>query len=98
MARAVARQRMPAMEPPAPRVEPFGPAMWAGVNSGRLERQLESQARASPARAVAGRKLAVGVAVGLLFAVVNQYVGLRTGLIVFGSWYVERMWRIEPLA
>jgi uncharacterized oligopeptide transporter (OPT) family protein len=82
---------MPAAELPAPRVEPFSPAMWAGINSGHLERQLEAQGRASPATAVAAPRLAVGIAVGLLFAVVNQYVGLRTGLIVFGSWYVVFM-------
>ncbi|HEV8359083.1 MAG TPA: OPT/YSL family transporter [Candidatus Thermoplasmatota archaeon] len=90
MARAAALQRLP-RPPAAPRVEPFSAAMWARLNTGTLEQQLEAQARASPGLAVGRGKLAVGLAVGLLFAVVNQYVGLRTGLIVFGSWYVVFM-------
>jgi uncharacterized oligopeptide transporter (OPT) family protein len=63
--------------------------MWRGLNSGTLERQLDAQARAAGA-AVPWRwpRVALGVVVGLCFALVNQYVGLRTGLIVFGSWYV----------
>ncbi|MCA1813704.1 MAG: OPT/YSL family transporter, partial [Halobacteriales archaeon] len=72
----------------AARVEPFSPAFWAGLNSGTLERQLDAQGRAQPARSWDRRRVALGVLVGLGFALVNQYVGLRTGLIVFGSWYV----------
>lgn len=92
MALAAPRLRPPPGEPSAPgRVEPFSAAMWSRLNTGDLERRLDAQARASPLASPRARRLALGVAVGLLFAVVNQYVGLRTGLIVFGSWYVVFM-------
>lgn len=63
------------------------PALWSQVNTGTFERALDAQGRAAPPAWSWGR-IGLGVAVGLVFAVVNQYVGLRTGLIVFGSWYV----------
>lgn len=87
MARGAALLRLPPAQG-VQRIAPFSRAMWSRLNTGSLERELEAQARAAPAAAWSWSRIGLGLAVGLLFAVVNQYVGLRTGLIVFGSWYV----------
>jgi uncharacterized oligopeptide transporter (OPT) family protein len=76
--------------PPAPGAlpAPFTPPWWARLNTGTFEQALDARTRAAPQRAWRRPSILAGVLIGLLFAVVNQYVGLRTGLIVFGSWYV----------
>ena len=33
-------------------------------------------------------QMLLGLVIGILFAIINQYVGLKVGMIVSGSWYV----------
>jgi len=81
----------PGARPPSPGAIIEGEEFWSRVNTGTFEQGLEDQLRAAPEPAWRWGRIGLGLAVGLVFAVVNQYVGLRTGLIVFGSWYVVFM-------
>jgi len=71
-------------------LEWFDTDMFSNVNTGVLEQYLnEKNAGEGFDRShFVWWKVAVGICIGLLFAVINQYVGLKVGIIVGGTWYV----------
>jgi uncharacterized oligopeptide transporter (OPT) family protein len=64
--------------------------MFANFNTGAVEQYLDEKNRkdAFSVKAWSWWKVLVAIAVGALFAIVNQYVGLKVGMVVGGSWYV----------
>jgi len=68
----------------------FDTEMFSNVNTGVLEQYLnEKNATEGFKRShFVWWKVALGISIGLLFAVINQYVGLKVGIIVGGTWYV----------
>ncbi len=71
-------------------LEHFDLEMYANLNTGVLEEYLDDKNRREGfAKSTwSWRKIAIGIAVGTLFALINMYVGLKIGLIVYGAWYV----------
>lgn len=68
----------------------FDPEMFANFNTGVMEEYLDQKNRKeSFGRSFFfWRKIALGIFIGTMFAVINQYVGLKIGLVVGGSWYI----------
>ena len=71
-------------------LEWFDPEMFANFNTGVLEQYLDEKNRDESFNLPAfdWKKIAIAIAVGMLFALVNQYVGLKVGMVVAGSWYI----------
>ncbi len=68
----------------------FDTEMFSNVNTGILEQYLnEKNASTGFERShFVWWKVAIGIFIGCIFAVINQYVGLKVGIIVGGTWYV----------
>lgn len=69
----------------------FDLEMFSNWNSGVLEQYLDEKNRTEGfgrSRFV-WRKVAVGILIGISFAIINQYIGLKIGLITSGSLYVS---------
>ncbi|MHB8605434.1 MAG: OPT/YSL family transporter [Thermoplasmatota archaeon] len=68
----------------------FDLEVFANFNTGVLEEYLETKNRVEGFRISrwSWKKVLVGVAIGCVFALINVYVGLKIGLIVYGAWYV----------
>ncbi|MGA1866706.1 MAG: OPT/YSL family transporter, partial [Thermoplasmatota archaeon] len=68
----------------------FDPEMFVNFNTGALEQYLDEKNRKESFRIPAWdwKKVLIAVAIGALFAMVNQYVGLKVGMVVAGSWYM----------
>ncbi len=68
----------------------FDEVIWGNLNSGALEQYFEDKNRKeSFTRSKFNwRNVVVGIVIGSFFALINQYVGLKVGMIVSGSWYV----------
>ena len=66
------------------------PDMFANFNTGVCEQYLEEKNRkASFAISKWNWKMVIiALIIGSLFAMINQYVGLKVGMVVSGSWYV----------
>ncbi len=64
--------------------------VWDNLNTGLLEEYLdEKNRRESFERSrFDWFKVGIGIAIGTVFAIITQYVGLKVGLAVSGSWYV----------
>jgi uncharacterized oligopeptide transporter (OPT) family protein len=72
-------------------LEWFDTEMFANFNTGVLEQYLEEKnARESFKAGVWDWKkiLGIGLTLGCLFALINQYVGLKVGMVVAGSMYI----------
>ncbi|MCK5560295.1 MAG: OPT/YSL family transporter [Thermoplasmata archaeon] len=68
----------------------FDPEMFSNFNTGTLEQYLDEKNRKeSFARSQFSWKVVFsGILIGVLFALINQYIGLKIGLITSGSIYV----------
>ncbi len=69
----------------------FDTEMFANFNTEILEEYLDEKNRTREGfkqSIWSWPKASVGIAIGLVFALINQYVGLKVGMVVGGSWYV----------
>ena len=71
-------------------LEYFDPEMYSNFNTEVLEEYLEEKTRSESFGSTTWKwdQILLGLVIGILFAVINQYVGLKVGMIVSGSWYV----------
>lgn len=76
----------------------FDPTAFSNANTGVLEQYFNERTMTTGF----GRsnfdwhKVAVGICLGSLFTIINQYTGLKVGIIVGGTWYVSYLfglWR-----
>mgnify|MGYP000468685126 CR=1 FL=1 len=64
--------------------------MWGNLNTGLLEQYLNEKTRIEGferSKFLWGHVL-LGILVGTIFAMINQYVGLKVGMVVAGNWYI----------
>jgi len=68
----------------------FDTEMYANFNTEVLEEYLEEKNRKDGFGSTKWKwnQMLLGLAIGIIFAIINQYVGLKVGMIVSGSWYV----------
>jgi len=68
----------------------FDIEMFANFNTGTLEQYLDEKNKIhSFARSkFLWKRVAIGIMVGCAFALINQYIGLKIGLITSGAWYL----------
>ena len=68
----------------------FDPVIWDNLNTGLLEEYLdEKNKRESFDRSTFDwYKVGIGIFIGTFFAIITQYVGLKVGIAISGSWYV----------
>lgn len=68
----------------------FDMDVWDNLNTGLLEEYLdEKNRRESFDRSKFDWvKVGIGIAIGTVFAIITQYVGLKVGIAISGSWYV----------
>ncbi len=66
------------------------PEMFANFNTGVCEQYLEERNRSSSfvISKWNWKMVIISIIIGSLFAMINQYVGLKVGMVVSGSWYV----------
>ncbi len=71
-------------------LEWFDTEMFANFNTEVLEEYLDEKNRNESFGRIEWKwhQILVGLSIGILFAIINQYVGLKVGLIVSGAWYV----------
>ena len=64
--------------------------MWNNMNTGILEEYFEEKNKEESFNRQAWdwKKVAFGIFIGTIFAIITQYVGLKVGLALSGSWYV----------
>ena len=73
----------------------FDTEMFTNFNTGVLEQYLEEKNRRDgfkPGVWDWKKILGVGLTLGCLFALINQYVGLKVGMVVAGSMYIIFLW------
>ncbi len=71
----------------------FDTEEWSNLNTGILEEYLDEKNRGpgfSRSR-YRWKSLALGIGLGTIFAVITEYVGLKVGIAISGSWYVVYM-------
>ena len=68
----------------------FDTEMYANFNTEVLEEYLEEKNRKDGFGSTKWKwnQMMLGLVIGIVFAIINQYVGLKVGMIVSGSWYV----------
>ena len=68
----------------------FDIEMFSNFNTGLLEQYLDEKNRGPGfgRSSFVWRKVFIGVMIGLFFTIINQYIGLKIGLITSGSLYV----------
>jgi uncharacterized oligopeptide transporter (OPT) family protein len=68
----------------------FDIEMFSNLNTGILEQYLDEKNRGPgfERSKFEWRKVAVGIAIGLCFAIIEQYIGLKIGLVTSGAMYV----------
>ncbi len=68
----------------------FDDTMFANFNTGLLEQYLDEKNREESFNVSTWTpwKIWVAIGIGTLFALINQYVGLKVGMIIAGSWYI----------
>ncbi|MDP6155805.1 MAG: OPT/YSL family transporter [Candidatus Thermoplasmatota archaeon] len=66
------------------------PEMFANFNTGVCEQYLEEENRKNSfvISKWNWKMVIISIIIGSLFAMINQYVGLKVGMVVSGSWYV----------
>lgn len=71
-------------------LEYFDTEMYANFNTEVLEEYLEEKNRKDGFGSTKWKwnQMLLGLIIGIIFAIINQYVGLKVGMIVSGSWYV----------
>ena len=71
-------------------LEYFDTEMYANFNTEVLEEYLEEKNRGDGFGSTKWKwnQMLLGLGIGIIFAIINQYVGLKVGMIVSGSWYV----------
>ena len=71
-------------------IRPYSPEIYANFNTGVLEQYLDEKARKDSFKIKqwSWSRTLIGIAIGVIFAIINQYVGLKVGLIVAGNWYL----------
>jgi len=69
----------------------FDIEMFSNLNTGVLEQYLDEKNRAEgfTRSKFVWRKVAVGILIGLCFAIIEQYIGLKIGLVTTGAMYVS---------
>ena len=69
-------------------LEWFDTEMFSNFNTGILEEYMdEKNKKHSFERSkFVWKKVLIGIAIGSAFALINQYVGLKVGMIVSGAW------------
>ena len=69
-------------------IQPYDIDIYANFNTGVLEQYLDEKYRVTSFRKKQWfwKKVLIGLIIGMLFTVINQYVGLRIGMIVGGLW------------
>ena len=62
--------------------------MYANFNTEVLEEYLEEKNRRDGFGSTTWKwnQMMLGLIIGIIFAIINQYVGLKVGMIVSGSW------------
>ncbi len=85
-------------QPPSPRsieliekdgMDYFDKDVFPNVGTGLLEQYFDEKNRVEGfERSRFGKKIAIGIIIGCMFALINQYVGLKVGLVTGGSWYI----------
>ena len=68
----------------------FDAEMFSNFNTGVMEEYFEEKNRIGgfEKSIFFWRKVVIGILIGMCFAVINQYIGLKIGLVVGGSWYI----------
>ncbi len=68
----------------------FDDDTWANMNTGTMEQYFEEKNRGEgfDRSSFHWKKVGIGIILGIFFAVVNQYVGLKIGIIISGGWYL----------
>jgi uncharacterized oligopeptide transporter (OPT) family protein len=64
--------------------------VWSNLNTGVLEEYFEEKNRSESfgrSRFI-WKKVAVGIVLGTIFAVITEYVGLKVGIAISGGWYI----------
>lgn len=85
-------------EPPTPEglkkiekdeLEWFDPAVFANYNTGVLEQYFDERniKKGFYRSKFVWRKVLIGILIGTSFALIDQYVGMKIGLITSGAWY-----------
>jgi hypothetical protein len=71
-------------------MEYFDDEIWSNLNTGALEQYLNEKTKVEGFQRSRWRWKGVvfGIIMGIAFALINQYVGLKVGLIVAGNWYI----------
>ncbi len=71
----------------------FDDEMWSNLNTGALEQYLNEKTRQEGfvRSKWKWRRVLFGVFIGVIFALINQYVGLKVGIIVAGNWYIVNL-------
>jgi putative OPT family oligopeptide transporter len=71
-------------------LEYFDEDMWTNLNTGALEQYLNEKTKVEGFERSVWRikSVAFGICIGVIFALINQYVGLKVGLVVPGAWYI----------
>ena len=69
----------------------FDPDMYANLNTGALEQYMDekNQEESFKRSQFHWKNVAIGIIIGVAFAVINQYVGLKVGIIISGAWYLS---------
>ncbi|RLF47595.1 MAG: hypothetical protein DRN20_05760 [Thermoplasmata archaeon] len=64
--------------------------VWSNLNTGVLEEYFEEKNRreAFQRSRFVWRKVIIGIALGTIFAVITEYVGLKVGIAISGGWYI----------
>lgn len=72
------------------KIKPYDVDMYANFNTGVLEQYLDEKYRTTSfiGKQWIWKKVLIGLLIGAIFTVINQYVGLRIGMIVGGNWYL----------
>ncbi len=71
----------------------FDDDIWANLNTGTLEQYLNEKTRIEgfERSQFKWNRVIVGIIIGVAFAVINQYIGLKVGTIIGAGWYVVYM-------
>jgi len=68
----------------------FDQEVWADLNTGTLEQYFNEKTRTEGFKRSKfdWKAITFGILIGMAFAAINQYVGLKVGMIVSGAWFV----------
>jgi putative OPT family oligopeptide transporter len=74
-------------------MEYFDDEMWSNLNTGTLEQYLNEKTRVEGFERSKWnwKRVGFGIFIGIIFALINQYVGLKVGIIVAGNWYIVNL-------